>query len=222
MHVLTTNFNGNPNIGLYGFATNKYCLLGREVPDKAAQQIGHVLNVPVHKITVCGTSMIGVFCAGNETKLLLPHIAFEAEVRQIERLGIPCELIKTRLTALGNNILCNDKGALVNPGFSAEAKKRIRQALDVRLNLGMIAELPTVGSVSVVNKNCAVLHQHAKKLEQKQIEQLLGVPTDTATINRGSPYIRSGVLANDTGLVVSDQSWGPEIGYVDNALFLRQ
>ncbi len=222
MHIITTNFNGNPNIGLYGFATNTYCLLGKEVPDKVISDIKKVLNVPVHKVQICGTSLAGVFFAGNDKCLLLPTIAFESEVRQIEKLHIPFQLIKTKLTALGNNILCNNKGALVNPDFSAETKKRIRQALDVKLHPGTIAELPTVGSLGVTNKNGTVLHQHAKKFDIAEVEGLLGVPADTATINRGSPYIRSGVIANDHGMAVSDYSWGPELGYVDNILFLRQ
>ena len=174
MHVLTTNFNGNPNIGLYGFATNEYCLLGREVPDKAAHEVGKVLKVPVHRVNICGTSLTGVFFAGNDHCLLIPHIAFESEINQIEKLDIPYQLIKTKLTALGNNILCNDKGALVNPDFSAETKKRIRQALNVTLHPGTIAELPTVGSVGVINKNGAVLHQHAKRMEIKEVERLMG------------------------------------------------
>ena len=37
-HVIVTNFNSNPNVGLYGYATDKYCLIGTEVPEDAEQR----------------------------------------------------------------------------------------------------------------------------------------------------------------------------------------
>ena len=95
MHLLMTNINGNPNVGLYGFANNKYVLVGREVPAALAQEIGKVLNVPVHQISIAGTSLLGVFLAGNDHKLLVPSIAFDSELRVLDKLGIPYAVIET-------------------------------------------------------------------------------------------------------------------------------
>ena len=70
MHILKTNFNGNPNVGLFGFATDEYCLLGKEIKKYVAKEIEKVLKVPVHQITLAGTSLIGAFAVGN-SKILL-------------------------------------------------------------------------------------------------------------------------------------------------------
>ena len=74
MHVLIANVQGNPNVGLYGYANDQYCLLGTEVPSKTAKKIEKVLKVPTHRISMCGTSLVGVFVTGNNKCLLVPEI----------------------------------------------------------------------------------------------------------------------------------------------------
>ncbi|MFO8015667.1 MAG: translation initiation factor IF-6 [Candidatus Woesearchaeota archaeon] len=217
-HVLQTDFHGNPNVGLYGFANDSFCLLGWEVPEKKAKEIGRVLDVPVHRITLCGTSLIGVFCAGNNKAVVIPDIVFDHEIRALEKLKIPFETIKTRYTALGNNLLCNDHGCLASSELSADAKKRIRQALDVSLKPGMIAEINTVGSVGVQNSNGCLIHRDAKAFEIKFIKELLKTDIETGTVNMGNPYLGSGILCNSNGFVVGDASGGPEVAHIDESL----
>jgi translation initiation factor 6 len=218
MHVLKTDFNGNPNVGLYGYCSNEYCILGTEVPKKKAVQIEKVLKVPVHQMTMCGTSLIGVFLAGNSSTLLVPEIAFDYELKKLDRLEINYKVIKARLTALGNNLLCNDKGCLASPGFSAEQKKRIRQALGVSLKPGKIAGLETVGSLAVLNNAGCIVNRDITRPEKKYLEDLLGVPSFQSTVNMGSPYIRSALLCNDNGFIIGDASSGHEIVNVEESL----
>ncbi len=218
MHALKTNFNSNPNVGLYGYCNNSYCLMGREVPEARVKEVERVLGVPVHQVTICGTSLIGVFVAGNSRKLLVPEIAFEYELKKLDHLKVDYEVIKCRATALGNNILCNDSGCLANPEFSADQKKRIRQALGVALKPGNIAGLGTVGSLAALNSAGCMVHRDITRAETKVLEGLLGLRCVQSTVNMGSPYIRSGLLCNDNGFVIGDASGGPEIVNVETEL----
>lgn len=218
MHVLKTDFNGNPNVGLYGYCNNDYCLLGMEVPMKAAKQLERVLKVPVHQVTMCGTSLLGVFVTGNSSTLLVPEIAFDYELKKLEKIGIEYKVIKTRLTALGNNLLCNDQGCLASPAFSAEQKKRIRQALGVSLKPGKIAGLETVGSLAALNSTAGIVHRDITNAEKRYAEDLLGLELFTSTVNLSSPYIKSGLLCNDHGFVIGGASAGPEIVNIEDAL----
>lgn len=223
MSVLKTNFNGNPNVGLYGYCCNDYCLLGREVPAKKVKEIERVLDVPVHQVTICGTSLIGVFVAGNSKILLVPEIVFDYELKQLDRLKIDHEIIKSRATALGNNLLCNDNGCLANPEFSADQKKCIRQALGVSLKPGTIAGLGTVGSLAVLNSRGCIVHRDITSAETRHLEGILGMRCTPSTVNMGSPYIKSGILCNDNGFVVGDASGGPEMANIEQDLgFLEQ
>ncbi len=218
MNIAKANVHGNPNIGLYGFANNKYCLLGREVPAKVVKSIKETLNVPVHQLNICGTSMIGVFLAGNDNCLLIPELVFENELKQLDKLGIKYKLIKTKLTALGNNILCNNKGCLVNPEFSADTKKEIRKALNVPLKPGRIADLDAVGSLGAANDEGAIVHNEITKKETNYTEELLKVKVTPLTLNLGNPYIRSAIIGNNNGFVVGGRSSGVEINYAYEAL----
>ncbi|MBI2147145.1 translation initiation factor IF-6 [Candidatus Woesearchaeota archaeon] len=218
MHIVITSVHGNPNVGLFGFANDSFCLLGREVPNHTAKEIEQALRVPVHRVTICGTSLVGAFCAGNNQVVLVPGVIHDEEKAELDRLGIPYQVISTKLTALGNNILCNDVGCLVNPEFSADVKKRIRQALNVKLKPGLIAGLPTVGSCGVANAASCFLHRDATDEEIAYIEDLLEAKAETGTVNLASPYIRSGIICNSRGFVVGDRSGGPEITFIDQAL----
>ncbi|MBN1544434.1 translation initiation factor IF-6 [Candidatus Woesearchaeota archaeon] len=223
MHVLKTSFNGNPNVGLYAYCSNEYCLLGREVPEHRAKELAHVLGVPVHQMSICGTPLLGVFVTGNSRVLLVPEIAFDNELRHLDKLGIGYEVIKSRLTALGNNLLCNDRGCLASTDFSADQKKRIRQALGVSLKPGKIAGLNTVGSLAALNSRGCMIHRDVTGKEKEYIEGLIGLKCIPSTVNMGSPYIKSGLICNDNGFVVGDLSGGPEIVNIEEELgFLGQ
>jgi translation initiation factor 6 len=215
MHALKTDFNGNFNIGLFGFCTNRFCLLGKEVQKSKALELEKVLNVPVHQITICGTSLIGVFITGNSKTILVPSIAFDYEIEQLKRLDIAFSVINTNLTALGNNILCNDFGCVVNPDFSADQKKRIRQVLGVTVKPGTIAGLNCVGSLSVLNSSGCAVHRDIEADEAGFIEETLKTRCVPSTINMGSPWLRSGVICNDFGFAVGNASGGPEISNIE-------
>lgn len=217
-HVKKININGNPNIGLYGFCTDEYCLVGAEVSADIVKQIKSILKVPVHRITISGTSLIGVLVNGNSNKLLVPNITHDEELAKLKKLKIDYEVIDTKLTAFGNNILCNDHGALVNPDFSAVVKKKIRQALNVKLHPGTIADIEVVGSCVAFNNEAAVIHAAATQKDIDEVESLLRVECAKATANFGSPYLRSAILANSNGFLIGSASTGIEIATVDEGL----
>lgn len=218
MHVLKTNFNGNPNIGLFCYANDSFALVGKHVSKKIIDKMMETLKVPVHMITLCGTDLVGVFAAGNENCLLVPNICFESEIRELKRLNIRFEKIPTHLTALGNNILCNSCSAIVNQEFSARVKKLIRTKLNVRVVPGTIAHLDTVGSLCIIRKEYAVISPSATENELKKIEKLFNVRCINATVNFGSYFLGSGMVANSNGFVIGDTSTGVEITNIDEGL----
>src|SRR3989338_404501 len=217
MHVFKTNFNKNPNVGLYGFATDEYCLLGLDVPEKYARHIEGALHVPVHRMNVCGTSLLGVFCAGNNNCLLIPNIVFKSELRKLEHLKIKNRIIETEHTALGNNILANDFGCIASGDFTASARQKISNALCVEVEAGTIAKYKTVGSFAVANNKGCIAHLESSRLEIRKIEKLLAVKCTPTTINFGSPYLKSGIIANSKGFVIGDDTGPVEINEVDRA-----
>jgi translation initiation factor 6 len=218
MHVIKTSFRGNPNVGLYAYATDSYCLVGPEVQDSEYERLAATLEVPVHRTTIAGTGLLGVFLAGNNKQLLVPHITFQKELEFLTKHNIPYTIITTDLTALGNNILCNDNGCLVSPEYSEAERKAIEKALGVPVKPFKIGDLTIIGSCAAATNTGCLTHRATQDFEQDMINATLRVPVTTGTLNLGNPYIKGGLIANKAGFVVGDTSGGPEIVNAEEAL----
>lgn len=219
MHILKANFNGTPNVGLYGYATGKHLILGEHIQEPLLSKVKETLgDVEIHYCKVAGTEMPGVFLAGNSQAILVPGIAFDHEVERLQKTGLPFTIIHTRHTCLGNNIICNDHGAIVSTEFSDGECRQIEKALGVPVLQMDIAGLPAPGSVIVLNGEQGIIHRDATMTEKDRAEKHLNVTLSPATANLGTPYLRAAILRNEHGFVIGDQSGGPEIVHIDQAL----
>jgi translation initiation factor 6 len=217
-HVLVTNFNSNPNVGLYGYATDKYCLVGSDIPEKLFKDIEEVLDVPLIPMSIAGTSLLGVFLSGNKNCLLVPQIVFPNELAILDKHKIKYKLIDTKLTCLGNNMICNDKGCLVSDEYGEREIKAFKDALKVNVARTKIAELNTIGSLAVHTKKGLLCHHEILEHEAELIKKILKVEVFTGTVNMGVPFIGSGILCNNKGFIIGDASGGPETVNADEAL----
>jgi len=209
---LRAKFNGDPNIGLYGFATDDYCLLGLEPNKKILKQIKKILKSDIEFSTIAGTELSGIFVAGNKNGIILPKIIEKYELKKLKKLfDLNLEIIKSRQTALGNLILCNDKGCLISEKLK-RFKKKISDVLGCEVQTGTIANLDIVGSATTANNTGCLCHRETTEEEMIRIEEILKVKVDVGTVGYGSPFIRSGIIVNSRGVVFSEFSTGPEIG----------
>lgn len=200
------------------FCTDSYCLIGQEVPEKHRQGIEEALGVPTYRLTVAGTSLVGVFASGTDKLLLLPDILLDHEKRQIESLDIPYALFKTDNTALGNNILFNEHGCLINPIYTKKEQEELKRLIGLEPQVRRIADVETPGSVIVFNNELGLMHNDATVDDINFVSELFNRECTNATINMGVPYIRSGLCCNKNGFVISATTSGPEIAFVDEYL----
>ncbi|MBI3032610.1 translation initiation factor IF-6 [Candidatus Woesearchaeota archaeon] len=211
MQILHTDFNKNPNVGLFGYVTDTYCLVGKDISHKFCKELEAVLKVPIHQISLAGTNLIGVFCAGNSKTLIVPNICFDNELQVLDDLGITYTVLETDLTALGNNILCNNHGAYINPEFSDEEQRYISKVLGVRAAKGMIGDVQVTGAACIVRKNHAIISPFVSDEQLGNIQTLLKVKAVKGTANFGSPYVKSAVLVNSHGFVAGKLCTGIEL-----------
>ena len=214
-------FNGLNNVGMYGFITNKYALLGLDVPEKFEEEIKNTLNVPIHKISIAGTSFLGAFLSGNEDKLLVPNIAFDEEIAKLKELGIDFEIINTKYTCLGNNVVVGKKGILINPELSEAEAKKIANIFSLEFIQKKFANINSIGSMIVINGNKALAASNLKDEEVDYLSEFLGLEITTGTLNMGNQYVKTGILCNENGYVVGKGTGGPEIVNAEDALFDR-
>jgi len=220
-HILITDFEGNPNIGAYALATDKYCLVGHNISKNIIKEIEEIFKVPVYQISIAGTDLVGIFCAANNRKLLVPNLVFDSEIKRLKDLNIDFEIIDTELTALGNNILCNDNGAIINIHYTEKEKEKIEKALGVKAIKMKISNVEVPGSCAALTNTHCVIHRDIDEEDLKKVEKHLGVKCETGTVNLGVPYIRVAVVNNSFGLMVSKSTTGPEINNLDQGLGYR-
>jgi len=217
MRVLKTNFYDSPNIGMYCYCCNSYCLVPHGVIEKYGKEISEVLNVPVYEISVAGTPLIGVFLAGNDNCLLVPEIMFKYERAVLEKNNIKYEVIKTKNTALGNNICANNNGAIIGHDFEPAAVKKISEALGVPVKKATIGGMDIVGSVCVANDRTAIAHNNITDKEKAAAESLLKAKILPVTID-SNPHVRAGIIVNNSGYLVTENIKTKEIILIDQTL----
>jgi len=213
MHnFLRTNFNGDINLGLYGFATDSYCFVG--IRNK---KIKRTLGVPVYSCPLLNMDMIGIFVAGNSKGIIINDFVEEYDIHRLRLYFKNILVLRTRYTALGNLILMNDNGIIISP-LIKKHRKALSDFFGVPCEASTIAKQRIVGTLGIATSRGCLLHPKVRKSEKETIERVLDVKSDTGTVNFGSPYPKSGLIANSNGFVVSERTSGPELGRITEAL----
>ncbi|MFH1228990.1 MAG: translation initiation factor IF-6 [Candidatus Aenigmatarchaeota archaeon] len=211
---LRTDFNGDPNIGMYGFATDKYCLLGMEPSQKILKKLNDILNVDIVTTTISDIELAGLFAVGNSNGLIVPSIIEDYELEKLKSSGLNTLVLKSRETALGNLILCNDKGCIISNPLK-KFKKDISDILGCEVEIGEVAGLDVVGSCAIASNTGCLCHREASEEEIKRLEEILKVKVDVGSVSYGTPFIKSGVIVNINGAVFSDYTTGAELERIE-------
>lgn len=212
------DFSGNPYLGVYGMACDAGALLAPDVPAKACKEIARALEVEVVQSTLGASTVIGALIAANSHGAIVSDLASDHELATIRRFR-PRRL-DHRLNAMGNNVLANDHGAVVNPEYDAAALRAIAAALGVSAERGTVAGVNTVGSAAAANNRGALCHPHVTDEERALVERILRVPVSTSTANFGTPQVGACLLSNSHGAVVGTRTTGIELGRISEGLDL--
>jgi len=204
------DFQGNPFIGLFSFATDSLCIIGRGASEKQIDMIKSVLDVDVIESTFLGTDLAGIFVSGNSNGIVVSGNLDESEI-ELLKTKTKVLIIDTRYTALGNLMVCNDKGCIISADIKNFSKK-ISDFLKVPVKVGTIDGVDLVGSLALCTNNGCIVHKNISDAEKKLLEDVLKVPVDTGTVNFGSGWVKSGLLANSNGFIAGKDTSGPELG----------
>ena len=217
-HAIKLNIDGDPNLGLYGIATDSFCLVGKTISKKQVEEIEKTLDVPVYSVKLYGTDLIGIFAVANSNGVLIPDIIFEKELEALKKLTIKFKTIKTEKTALNNTILCNDKLAFVSKEYTKKEVEEIKKALGVEIVQMDMANTHLPGSCGMLTNKGALFNQNLSDAEVKKIEKALGYAIGLGSINMGNNLVGSGLIANSNGFVAGSITSGHELMRVDEAL----
>jgi translation initiation factor 6 len=221
MNLQRLSIFGTDNIGVYIYTNNKYTVVPRGLDSETKENIVQILGTELIEAEISRSFLLGIFISGNDNGILLPKSTIDDEFRFLKENLRDCrvEVLNSKVTALGNTILTNNKAALIYPEFNDIEEKIIKETLGVEeIRRGKIAQMITVGSVGVVTNKGGLVHVDTSEKELKELEKLFSVKIDIGTVNFGSVFIRSGLVANDKGTLVGASTTGPEILRIHKAL----
>ena len=212
MDIFKYDVYRGPNIGVYICVNNDFVFLPSGFAETKADHLAKYLDAAPLYCSVANTRLIGSLMAVNNKGILLPTTAYADEYDFFKKqTDLNVGVLDSKYTALGNVICANDKGAIVSPWLSKDDVETIQDVLGVEVVQKRIAGMNQTGAVMVANNTGAVIHPEANEEDMKMFANTLGVKIEHATINNGIPYVKSGILANNNGVVVGTLTTGPEI-----------
>ena len=217
--MLRATFTGSSYVGVFARVVDDLLLVRPDVDDDLAASLGDELDADVLATTVGGSNTVGARVAGNQKGVLVSERATERERERIaEAADREVRALPGRINAAGNVVLANDYGAYVHPDLPREAITTIKETLSGPVERGDLADVRTVGTAAVANDTGVLCHPKSREAELQAIEEALDVRADLGTINYGAPLVGSGLVANDDGYVVGEDTTGPELGRIEETL----
>lgn len=211
MPVVLSDVFGDPNVGIFSFANEKVAILPAGVSQKKLASFKQALGVDSYGVGIADSRLVGIYVTGNSSSIIVPYITTELELKMLESTGVGVEVLEERRTALGNIVLCNDYGAVLDPRLKPPTVDAINKTLDVPVSTATIGGLPHVGALAKASNNGVLANPMIVESEVKKISQALGVPVERGTVNSGVPYPKCGVVVNSKGAVVGSQTLGAEL-----------
>ena len=190
--------------------------MGRDVTPRAARVVEEALSVRIVRTTIGSTNVVGSLLALNSRGAIITGFAGTEELAALRELEV--FVLPHRLNAAGNNVLCNDRGAVVHPGYDDRTIRAIGETLGVEAVRGTLAGMRTVGSAGVATNRGVLAHPHATEAELRAVESVLKVPPMITTANYGVAQVGACLVANGTGAVVGTRTTPIELGRIEEGL----
>ncbi|MFC6873987.1 translation initiation factor IF-6 [Halobellus marinus] len=217
--MLRASFAGSPYVGVFARATDHVLLVRSDAESDVVDSMAEELDVPAVPTTVGGSGTVGALATGNENGILLTSRTTEREKEAIaSAVDVPVTELPGRINAAGNVVLANDYGAYVHPDLSDDAVDVVESALDVPAERGELADVRTVGTAAVATNEGVLCHPKSREPELEAIEAHLDVRADIGTVNYGAPLVGSGLVVNESGYVAGQDTTGPELTRIEDAL----
>jgi len=213
--IRRVNLGGNPNLGVSIAATEKLAIVPPNMGPGIKDLIEESLGVETVETPISGSNLAGALVCGNSNGFIVSKYAFDREIEVIRNMGVEVEKIPDRLTAVGNIILANDFGAIVNPLLSDESVEMITQVLDVEVERGSIAKFKITGAVATATNKGVLVHPAASQEDINWVEKVLKAPADVGTVNNGTALVGACTVATSKGVLVSLNTTGPELARIE-------
>jgi len=209
----------SPNIGVFMKANDKVILVPKGLAQTKSTRLAEGLGTVAFPTSVGESRLLGPLIAMNGRGVLVSRLAEDREVAEISQAtGLKVERFESKFTAAGNLVAANDRCALVSPILEPRAVAQVREVLETEVERMPIHEFNQVGSLVVATNSGAAVYPGLAEDEVENIGRLLGVDAYPTSVNKGVPFVASGLVANSRNAVAGNQTTGPELVFITRAL----
>ncbi len=212
MGIFKYDIYRSPNVGIYAKCNDSFVFIPNGFAITKVENLCEFLKTDHVFASVANTRLLGVLMVMNNNGILLPRNSLEEEVVHLKKsTGLNVDILDTKHTAIGNLICANDKGGIMSPLIPSEYVKKVEDVLGIEVIRKKVAGYYQSGAMTKANSHGGVIHPATEEEDIRVISQILGVELEPATINGGSPFVSSGILANNKSMVVGSLTNGPEL-----------
>ena len=181
-------------------------------------------HMPIVKVDIAGTRLVGRMCVGNKNGLLMPNSTTDQELLHV-RNSLPDDVlvqrVDERLSALGNIISCNDYVAIAHPDMDRETEEIIADVLGVEVFRQSVGDQILVGSYCRFTNQGGLVHPQTSVEDMDELASLLQVPLVAGTVNRGTDVIGAGLVVNDWSAFCGLDTTSTELSVIESIFKLR-
>lgn len=204
----------NAQIGMYFLASNDFVLTGKKnLKEEQKKAIEDVLKVPLIEISAYNSEIVGVFLQIDryENKIYAPNDLRNVEISKLkeicEEYSYSLELIESVENTLGNLISFTNKAVFVSQDIK-KTKKQLEKISEKKVIILNDEDFHQAGALVYSVKGQTIASSEFKDSELEKIEDYVD---NISTINNGTAYVSSGIVANDKGILIGAQSSTVEI-----------
>ncbi len=209
----------SPNIGIFMKGNDKFLLVPKGLAQTKSDKLSQSLGVTAVPTSIGESRLLGPLTCMNGNGILVSRMAEASELAEIKAAtGLNVSRLESKFTAVGNLVAANDRRALVSPVLDGRALSIVRDVLGAEVEQAPVGEYYQVGSLVVATNAGAAVYPGLDEREVGHIGDLLGVEAYPTSVNRGVPYVASGLVANSRNAVVGTETTGPELVFITRAL----
>ncbi len=211
---------GSDYVGVFATATDDFLFAGAGLTGNVKSMVANTLGVRCIDLKISGTDLVGLFVRANSNGLLVSVMAEDYEVDALKKMGLEIKIgvLESNLNALGNNILANDKIAIINPDYDEKERREIEDVLDVEVVRASVDGFKTIGANNILTNTGLVLNNKSTAQEKKEWDEMTGFESVMTTANTGAYSVGLAAIANSKAVVVGEDTTGYELARIVEAL----
>ncbi|MDE1856946.1 MAG: translation initiation factor IF-6 [Candidatus Micrarchaeota archaeon] len=220
MPVIKYQIKGSDYVGIFASSSDRHVFLGGSLTHGSKKLLAETLGAEPVDVSVASSDLVGLFTRSNSNGILISNLItdYEIEALRSKGLGINIGVLESDINAVGNNILANDKIAMINPEYDQRAERQIADVLGVEVIRASVGGFKTIGANNILTNKGLAINNRSTEQEKQMADRATGFDSIRTTANTGGLSIGLSSIANSRAAIVGDGTTGYELNRIMSAL----